>query len=186
TGELTSWLVTYGIAPLIYNAGVLNGDQGLMNIGVQLNNPAYIPGWVIGVFLIALVYLILWRGAKPAMRVFWIGIAVSIVGLIAILAASLSSSPAFFINRLQQSAGVAYQSQILKPALSMGFTPGLFAAFATVMAGATYINLSILGNTYTTNIAGEIKNVGKAQPLALFGSLGFFLLWGLFHLGHVD
>ena len=49
TGELTSWLVTYGIAPLIYNAGVLNGDQGLMNIGVQLNNPAYMPGWVIGV-----------------------------------------------------------------------------------------------------------------------------------------
>lgn len=181
TGELTSWLVTYGLGSLTYDAGVMNGDQGLMNFGVQLNNPAWMPGWIIGLFFIALVYLILWRGAKPAMRVFWIGIAVSIVGLIAILVASLTSSQAFFTNRLQQLAGVAYDSQIEKPAMSLGFTPALFAVFATVMAGATYINLSILGNTYTTNIAGEIKNVGKAQPLALFGSLAFFVgWWGVF------
>lgn len=181
TGQLTSWLVTYGLGSLVYDAGVMNGDQGLMNFGVQLNNPAYMPGWIIGLFFITLCYLILWRGAKPAMRVFWIGIAVSIVGLIAILVASLSSSQAFFIDRLQQFAGVAYDSQIEKPAMSMGFTPALFAVFATVMAGATYINLSILGNTYTTNIAGEIKNVGKAQPLALFGSLAFFVgWWGVF------
>ncbi len=181
TGELTSWLVTYGFGSLIYDTGAMNGDRGLMNFGVQLNNPAWVPGWFIGLGFIVLTYLILWRGAKPAMRVFWAGIAVSIVGLIAILVASLSSSQEFFINRLQQLAGVAYQSQILQPAITSGFTPGVFAVFATVMAGATYINLSILGNTYTTNIAGEIKNVGKAQPLALFGSLAFFVAWwGLF------
>jgi len=181
TGELTSWLVTYGIGSDVYNTGLMSGNQGLMNFGLQLNNPAYVPGFIIGLFFISLVYLILWRGAKPAMRVFWIGIAVSIVGLIAILVASLTSSQAFFVNRLQELSAVAYDTQILKPAVSLGFTPGLFAVFATVMAGATYINLSILGNTYTTNIAGEIKNVSKAQPLALFGSLAFFTAWwGIF------
>jgi amino acid transporter len=177
TGQLTSWLVTYGLGSLVYDAGVLNGDQGLMSFGAQLNNPSWVPGWLIGVVFIGLTYLILWWGAKPAMRVFWIGIAVSILGLLAILVASLMGTQASFISSLQQSAGVAYQSQIEEPAMAMGWTPGLFAAFATVMAGATYINLSLLGNTYTTNIAGEIKNVGKAQPLALFGSTAFFLLW---------
>ena len=179
TGTLSSWTVTYGVAPLVYNAGLLYNDPGLKSLGISLSNLTYMPGWMLGLGVLCLSYLILWRGAKTAMKVFWGGIALTGVGLIAVIVASVTSSQAIFIDRLQQLSGIAYQSQIIQPAMSAGFTPGVFAVFATVMAGATYINLNILGNTYTTNIAGEIKNVSKAQPLALFSSIGVFILyWG--------
>ena len=179
TGMLSSWIVTYGVAPLVYNAGLLNGDSGLTSLGISLNNLTYMPGWLLGLAALGVTYVVLWRGAKAAMKVFEVGMVLTVMGLIAIIVASVTSSPAIFISRLQQLSDISYQSQLLQPAISAGFQPGAFAGFATLMAGATYINLTILGNTYTTNIAGEIKDVAKAQALALFGSLGFFILvWG--------
>jgi amino acid transporter len=45
------------------------------------------------------------------------------------------------------------------------------------MAGITFMNLTCLGSTYSANIAGEIKRVDKAQPLAQFGSIFLFILY---------
>jgi amino acid transporter len=38
-------------------------------------------------------------------------------------------------------------------------------------AAVTYINLNTLGQTFSANLAGEIRGVSKSQALALFGSL---------------
>ena len=45
------------------------------------------------------------------------------------------------------------------------------------MAGMTYMNLTCLGSTYSANIAGEIKRVDKAQPLAQYGSIFLFIIY---------
>ncbi len=182
TGELAAWLVQYGVAPLFWNAGALNGDKGLMALGVSFQNPTWLPGVLLGLVAIGCSEFVLWRGAKFSMKVFMVGMFFTIVGLIAIVIASTSSTSAYAIQRIQQLNAVDFQTQIVQPAVNMnvGWTPNSpFALTATINAGASFILLNLLGNTYTTNIAGEIKNVGKAQPLALFGSVGFFLVWWL-------
>src|SRR5581483_10541410 len=42
---------------------------------------------------------------------------------------------------------------------------------ATLYAGMVYVNLNTLGQTFSANLAGEIRGVAKSQALALFGSL---------------
>jgi len=39
------------------------------------------------------------------------------------------------------------------------------------------MNLTALGSTYSANIAGEIKRVDKAQPLAQYGSIILFIIY---------
>jgi amino acid transporter len=182
TGTITAWEVQYGFAPLFWNAGALNGDKGLMALGVNLQNPTWLPGVLLGLVVLLLAEFILWRGAKFSMKVFMIGMFFSLVALATIVIASSSSTSAYFIQRVQQLNNVDFQRQIIQPAANMnvGWIPNAPSVLsATLLAGPAYILLNMLGNTYTTNIAGEIKNVGKAQPLALFGSVGFFLGWWL-------
>lgn len=177
TGELTSWSITYGLASVIYNAGVLNNNNSLIALGKNLGSLTYLPGVVIGAVLMALLFFIMWRGAKPAMRMFWVGLGFAIIALITVSIASLISTPAIFQSRLSELAGINLQTQIIQPAEKTGWVPGSFALASTFMAGATYINLNALGNTFTTNVAGEIKTPNRSQPLALFGSL---LIMGIY------
>jgi amino acid transporter len=41
----------------------------------------------------------------------------------------------------------------------------------------TFMNLTALGSTYSANIAGEIKRVDRAQPLAQYGSIFLFIIY---------
>jgi hypothetical protein len=45
------------------------------------------------------------------------------------------------------------------------------------MAGITFMNLTCLGSTYSANIAGEIKRVDRAHPLAQYGSVVMFIIY---------
>lgn len=177
TGELTSWAITYGLGPVIYDAGVLNNNPGLIALGESFGNVVYAPGVILGALLMGLMFVIMWRGARASMRLFWVGMAFAIIALVTVAIASLISNPTIFQTRLQDITGVNLQTQIIAPAQQTGWVPGSFALVATIMAGATYINLNALGNTYTTNVAGEIKNPSRSQPLALFGSL---LIMGIY------
>jgi amino acid transporter len=42
---------------------------------------------------------------------------------------------------------------------------------ATLYAGMVYVNLNTLGQTFSANLAGEVRGVARSQALALFGSL---------------
>jgi hypothetical protein len=72
--------------------------------------------------------------------------------------------------------GISYDA-VLQQAKDLGWTPGFFSMAATVMAGMTFMNLTCLGSTYSANIAGEIKRVDKAQPLAQYGSIFLFIIY---------
>jgi amino acid transporter len=158
-----------------------------MALGVNLQTPTWLPGVLLGFVVLFCSEFVLWRGSKFSMKVFMIGMFFTCLALVTIVIASTTSTSAYAIQRIQQLNNVNFQTQIIQPAVNMnvGWAPNApFALTATFMAGASYILLNLLGNTYTTNIAGEIKNVGKAQPLALFGSVTFFLGWWLV-LSHV-
>jgi amino acid transporter len=181
SGQLTSWEVTYGIADLIYNAGVLGGNVAAINLGIMLNEVNSVAVFLVGIPILLLAFGVIWAGAKTVMRVSWACFIMSFIGLIAIVVASVTSSQELFASRLAELGGISY-SEIIAAAQEEGMVLGLTSIGSTVMAGMTYINLNTLGSTYTTNVSGEIKQVGRAQPLALFGSLGLFMLfWGIFY-----
>jgi amino acid transporter len=125
----------------------------------------------------------MWLGTKWVMRVSWVIAVVTWIMLGTFCYISFTSSPAMVAQRMAALQGLDY-SGILKQAESVGWVPGVVAGpfgLATVGAGMTYINLSTLGSTYVANIAGEIKEVRKAQILAQLGSLALFIFyWELF------
>jgi amino acid transporter len=180
TGELSAWFTQYGLGPLFWNWGVVNGDKGLMALGVNFQTPTWGWGVLAGLCALAFSEFVLWRGSKFSMKMFMIGMAATLICGACITIACLSSTAAFSLARIAQFNQINLQSQIIQPAVNMnvGWSPAApFALGATLAAGSSYILLNLLGNTYTTNIAGEIKNVGRAQPLSLFGSPIFFLGW---------
>lgn len=184
TGMLTNWEVNWGIAPFFLNQGILTNNQALYNIGMKLS-PGAGEGnmlvFAIGSILLLITFFNMWRGAKSVMWASWIAVIVSFIGLAAIVIATFSSSIDIFASRLGSLSGIDYNAMLTR-AQELGWEPGIFSITATAMAGATYINLNTLGSTYTTNVAGEIKKIRRAQPLALFGSLFLFMLfWGIFY-----
>jgi amino acid transporter len=71
---------------------------------------------------------------------------------------------------------IDYQA-VLDKAMELGWQPGMMSVTATIMAGITFMNLTCLGSTYSANIAGEIKRVDRAQPLAQYGSIILFIIY---------
>jgi hypothetical protein len=88
----------------------------------------------------------------------------------------LSVNPDIVHKGMMLVQNIDYQ-QVFSKAQELGWTPGFVSVAATVMAGMTFMNLTCLGSTYSANIAGEIKRVDKAQPLAQYGSILLFIIY---------
>jgi amino acid transporter len=102
------------------------------------------------------------------------------LAMLSVMIAAATSSQMMFISRLQSLGGINYQTQILGPAEKLGLTPGAFSVYASVMAGMTFINLNLIGNTWVADVAGEVKNPTRTHPLAIFGGMALLMLtWGL-------
>jgi amino acid transporter len=107
-----------------------------------------------------------------------IAVVAAIVLAVVLFIAFMQSTPQFFASRLQSLSGISY-TQLLAQAKTSGWQPG-WNFNATAMAGLTYVNFCILGNTYAANIAGEIKQIRKSSFYAMFGSILFFIAYYLF------
>jgi amino acid transporter len=124
---------------------------------------------VIGVAALVLTGWLFLKGAKAMMRVsYWAvafaWLAVVILGLLLIMTGQDGFRENF--NRL---SGADYDA-ILRAGKEAGAIFGV--SFVPLMyAAVTYINLNTLGQTFSANLAGEIRGVAKSQALALFGSL---------------
>ncbi len=201
TGCLTSWEVNWGVAPFFLNEGLLRGSEKLINTGLALYQPIGSNlVYIVGCILLIITFLNMWIGTKSVMIASWISVIISFIGLGCIMYASWTCPKSVFIARLENLTKIPAVSQrvaeitggeinyvdwewMMAKGQELGWGgPGKFSTLSTIMAGCTYVNLNTLGSTYTANIAGEIKEVTKAQPLALFGSLFMFMLfWGLFY-----
>ncbi len=183
SGSLASWGTMWGLGGGTVVQGLMTRDQALVDLGIRLGDPTTPLAWVHGALLILVAFFVMWLGTKWVMRVSWFVTVVTWIMLVAFIYISLTSSPAMAAQRMAELQGLDY-SGILKQAEEVGWVPGVIAGpfgLATVGAGLTYINLSTLGSTYVANIAGEIKEVRRAQILAQLGSLALFIVyWELF------
>ncbi|MEM4246242.1 MAG: amino acid permease [Candidatus Bathyarchaeia archaeon] len=180
SGSLASWGTMWGIGAGTVIHGLLTGNQGLVDLGIALGDPSTGLAWVFGFLTIASCFAVMLAGTKWVMRAAWFVTAVTWIMLGSYIYINLTANPQIVAQRMSALQGLDYGG-ILQQAKDAGWMPGLVSTGATMMAGLTYLNLSTLGSTYVANIAGEIKEVRKAQILAQFGSLILFIIyWEIF------
>jgi amino acid transporter len=168
TGTIQDWWIRWGLNDAIRATGIAHQNQGWINLANSLDQ-----NWVR--FLIGSVSILVFttwlylRGTRAMMKVsYWaVGfawLAVIILGALVIVTGRSGFEENF--NRLSgaQYAAVLHAGQAAGALFKIGI-------FATVYAGVTYVMLNTLGQTFSSNLAGEIRGVGRSQALALFGSL---------------
>jgi len=205
SGVLTTWLINWGFGDTLLAQGVLAGDSvgngGVVDLGLYLNNPGVgqsgiwdgtIEIFIMGTICLLFTYWVMSRGTKTVIKVTWIVAIWNLIGLIIYAVALLPTGPTVTLSRLgtvtQQLTGTSYDWPTIRAmgavaAAELGITgdPYVTALLPSLMAGATYANLSTLGSTFSANIAGEIKEVEAAQILAQLGSLILFVIyWEVF------
>lgn len=167
TGQLQDWWIRWGLADAIRSVGISSGNQGWIDLADFIDKP--IVRFLIGALALVLTGWLFLKGAKAMMRVsYWAvafaWLAVVILGLLLIVTGQDG-----FQDRFNELSGADYDAivQAGKEAgaiFSVSFLPLMYAA-------VTFINLNTLGQTFSANLAGEIRGVAKSQGLALFGSL---------------
>jgi amino acid transporter len=176
-GNNTNYVINWGFGHTFLQMGLIYKNATLTNIGLELSKTqGSFVVWILGTISLILSFYVIYRGTKLFMKFVWGALGLTWIMLIAFVAIMLSVNPTIIANGMKLVQNIDYQA-VLSQAKSLGWQPGAFSVMATIMAGITYMNLTCLGSTYSANIAGEIKRVDKAQPLAQYGSILMFIVF---------
>ncbi len=176
-GNNTNYVVNWGFGHAITQMGLIYKNQAMTNLGLEL---ARTQGswlvWIIGTISLMLSFYVIYLGTKVFMRFVWAAMILTWIMLAVYAGVLLSVNPDVVHKGMMLVQNIDYQT-VFSKAKELGWTPGYISVAATVMAGMTFMNLTCLGSTYSANIAGEIKRVDKAQPLAQYGSIFLFIIY---------
>jgi amino acid transporter len=176
-GNNTNYVVNWGFGHALTQMGLIYKNQSLTSLGLEL---AKTQGswlvWIVGTISLMLSFYVIYLGTKTFMRFVWGAMILTWVMLAVYAGVLLSVNPEIVQRGMMLVQNIDYQA-VLAKAREVGWEPGLVVASATIMAGMTFMNLTCLGSTYSANIAGEIKRVDKAQPLAQYGSIILFIIY---------
>jgi amino acid transporter len=165
-GLLTDWWLKWSLADSFIAHGIRTGNDRLVNVGTWFEGE-----WVRTLIGTAAMLLVIWiflKGARMMMRLSYVAIAASWLAVVILGIAVLATSQSEFVSSLRSLTGIDASAVIGygREADVLAFT-----FMATLLGGATYVVLNTLGATFSANIAGEIRGVGRSQALALFGAL---------------
>jgi amino acid transporter len=176
-GNNTNYVINWGFGHTFMQMGLVYKSDKLFNLGVEM---AKTQGswlvWIMGTISLILSFYVIYRGIKLFMKFVWAAVILTWVMLAVYAGVMLTVNPTIIANGMKLLQNISYQD-VLNQAASLGWQHGAYNLAATVMAGMTYMNLTCLGSTYSANIAGEIKRVDKAQPLAQYGSIFLFIIY---------
>jgi amino acid transporter len=176
-GNNTNFVINWGFGHTFLQLGYVLQNPTLLAIGTELQKT---QGswwvWIFGTISLCLSFYVIYRGTKTFMKFVWFAMVLTWVMLAVYAFTLLRVNPEIVAANMMKLQGISYEG-VLQQARDLGWTPGFFSMAATVMAGMTFMNLTCLGSTYSANIAGEIKRVDKAQPLAQYGSIFLFIIY---------
>jgi amino acid transporter len=165
-GLLTDWWLKWSIADSFIAHGIRSGNESLVNVGTWFEGE-----WVRTILGTAAMLAVIWiflKGARTMMRLSYIAIAASWLAIVILGIAVIATSQSEFAGALNNLTGVDASAVI---GYGREVDVIAFTFMATLLGGATYVVLNTLGATFSANIAGEIRGVGRSQALALFGAL---------------
>jgi amino acid transporter len=158
------WAVQWGLAPFLSYLGY----ESLANL---LNNNYVMMG--LGLVYYAVCAVITVRGARAFVKAVWASFILIIIGIITYVIALLPMNPSTFASIFNSSTGMNYQDVISK-AIANGHPTGF--VFSATMLGIVYTILNFTGFNLSVYIAGEVKEVRKAQFIAIAGGILVFTL----------
>lgn len=176
-GNNTNYVINWGFGHTLMQFGLVYKNTALFNLGTEIAKPqGSILVWILGSISLMLSFYVIYRGIKLFMKFVWGAMILTWIMLAIYAGVMLSVNPDIVAAGMKTLQNIDYQA-VLNQAASLGWQKGFFSVAATIMAGITYMNLTCLGSTYSANIAGEIKRVDKAQPLAQYGSIFLFIIY---------
>jgi amino acid transporter len=171
---MSGW--TYALGTALTMWGTLNNSQGLINAANWVSSPMGGFSFVVAfAILFALLTVVGAKAAKAFIYVTWVASAAAIITIWSVLG---TTTPAIFAAKWDLVLGhyTTYES-IFTLATKNGWTP-VPLTFAATMASMPFAVLFLLGGNVANVVAGEIKGVRRAIPIALICSLIFSLvLW---------
>jgi amino acid transporter len=172
SGSLGRAFQDVGIAGMLASVGIITKNPGLINA---------IPVWTsrevsFAIMLISLVIslLVIIAGTKATFRFGWACYIVVCIGIIAYVVSMLSIGHAGFVARFNEVSGANYD-EIIKAAQSTGYTTS-FTSTATVV-GTVFAFLNYYGFAWSAYYAGEMKEFGRSNIIAILGSV--ILFWAV-------
>jgi len=185
-GSVTPWGISYGLNMILRAMAVSQSGPGFTSnpnwlLANTLDGP--ISVFCIGSVIILSFFIIMYRGARAAVKLFWFGLVTGLIGQFTFFTGVLTTGGfPDFVQRFNQMSGTTYQAVIdaaTKGMTSQGFAaPGTYLIWTSVGAGVTWITLNTMGNTYLSNIMGEVKEIKKSAIVAMIAPLLIFMcLW---------
>jgi amino acid transporter len=176
-GNNTNYVVNWGLGHTLVQFGLIYKNQSLLSLGLELaKTQGSLLVWIVGTISLCLSFYVIYLGTKVFMRFVWAALIMTWVMLTVYAIVMMTTTPDVIAAGMKSLQGIDYQ-MVLSKAKELGWTPGFTSGAATFAAGITFMNLTCLGSTYSANIAGEIKRVDRAQPLAQYGSILMFIVY---------
>ena len=164
-----------GISTALTIWGFLYNSQGLISLGTVLSTP--VGGFGLSILITICFAILAIVGAKAVKGFLYVAWALAVIGIIIMWGAVASTNPTAFAAKWDSVLGqyTTYDG-LIKLATQSGWSPPTIT-FAASVASAPFAALFLLGGNFASVVAGEVKNVKRAIPIALLLSLIFGIIF---------
>jgi amino acid transporter len=158
-----------GISTALTIWGFLYNSQGLIALGTYLSSP--VGGFGLSVLITVCFAILAIVGAKAVKGFLYVAWALAVIGIIVMWGFVSSTNPVAFAAKWDSVLGqFSTYGGLTKLATQSGWSPSNITLAASV-ASAPFAALFLLGGNFANVVAGEVKNVKRAIPIALLLSL---------------
>jgi amino acid transporter len=168
-GTVAGWIPVYGLGPLFAGLGVINSDTRMVNLATTVSAPPW--SFVISVVMLSLFIIPLFFSVKSTYRLLWILFAIAGVGTLVMVSAYFSAPTSTFTSNFNRLSGMNYGNTLAKAGLSRGFSLGM------TLTGSVFTILNFIGFNFSAYYTGEVRQVKRAQVIAMVGSVLVFALF---------
>jgi APA family basic amino acid/polyamine antiporter len=167
-----------GISTALTVWGFLYNSQGLVAFGTYLSSPT--GGYALSILITVCFAVLAIAGAKAVRGFLYVAWALAVIGIIVMWGVVASTSPAAFAAKWDSVLGqYSTYAGLTTLATKNGWSPPTITLAAS-LASAPFAALFLLGGNFANVVAGEIKNVKRAIPVALLLSLILgIIIWSI-------
>ncbi len=175
-----------GTAPLAFAVSSIFSISGLISGSAYTTNLGNFFGGALGTFELAVLFTVFVSifaifGNKLIKGFLYVSWIFAIVGMVVMWYILGTTSNATFVqnwNTLMGSLNSTYTySALQSTAVSKAAFPGFSNGFGAILVALPFAFLFLFGGNYANAFAGEIKNVKRSLPIALYLSLFFGVIY---------
>jgi amino acid transporter len=175
-GEIASFSFAFSIT--LTTSGLVGGSSTLTALGNFLGSP---PGtFVLAVIFTAIFAVFSVFGSRFIKGVIYVSWIAAIIGMALMWYILSTANPTMFAgnwNTMLSSLGSSATYSAVQTAASSHGWPGVTTGYGSIVGALPLAALFLFGGNYVNAFAGEIKNVKRAIPIALFLSLIFGIIY---------